>query len=157
MPDLRLGSRPLRPGPSNKDVLWNFIQRLKCPCMCNCNETIKKSRRRIFIAIKEYGESIPQDFHGQSTYRIVRIYMQSARFSWSIKRIGRIYDNLVRKNFMVNQSYLMYKSVQMVQRVIQVWNRKQLKATQTKLKGIHTRVQRLSGLQREQVTLYCTF
>ena len=29
-------------------------------------------------------------------------------------------------------------------------------ATQTKLKGIHTRVQRLSGFQRIQVTLYYT-
>ena len=31
------------------------------------------------------------------------------------------------------------------------------KATQTKLKGINVHVQRLSGFQREQLTLYCTF
>ena len=56
---------------------------------------------------KESGASIPQE-----NLHVVR----------NIFMVNQVHqENLVRKTFMVNQSHLM-KSVQLVQRVIQVWN-----------------------------------
>ena len=56
--------------------------------------------------------------------RIGSIY--TTRFSWSINLPHHENLHVVRKTFIVNPSHLM-KSVQLVQRVIQVWNWKQLR------------------------------
>ena len=84
---------------------------------------------------KESGASISQDFHGQSTTSggsdPQGLHGQSIA-SDEINSVGA-----------EGHSGMELKTTE--------------KATQIKLQRIHTRVQRLGGFQRIQMTLYCTF